>query len=258
MKRKAEEYVSRERVYRAGLVETDAQVAALRRLACDCTTAYGDASHAALRGALADPGQNMEVLLLRQKVLAKDQQIRQLREELEANRFDQQHADGQALMRKCRMLLEENHELGEQLREERMAELRAAVAQEQRLTHELQVKFSESADFARELQQENEKLQGTMSRVAGKLREARAEIRVIQKERADAKSRRKREKEAEKAAADANGATAAPAATSVFITAPVPAPAAQAPVVAEATAPTAKPEKKKKKKKEEKAKTPKA
>lgn len=215
--RKIEEYQARERVYRAGLLEQDAQVNQLRRMSSDIVAAYGDVSRAAIRGALADPTQNMEVLLLRQKAREKDEQIKQLREELEANRFDQQAPAGQALMKKCRALLEENRELGEQIREEKNAELRAALQDEQKLTADLQDKLMESVEFMKELQQENEKLQGTMSRVAGRLREARAELVEVRKERAEAKSKKKREKEQQKAA----GASAvAPA--------PTPSPAAAA------------------------------
>lgn len=265
--RKIEEYQARERVYRAGLLEQDAQVNQLRRMSSDIVAAYGDVSRAAIRGALADPTQNMEVLLLRQKAREKDEQIKQLREELEANRFDQQAPAGQALMKKCRALLEENRELGEQIREEKNAELRAALQDEQKLTADLQDKLMESVEFMKELQQENEKLQGTMSRVAGRLREARAELVEVRKERAEAKSKKKREKEQQKAAgasavapaptpspAAAAAAAAAEGAMEAAMNAAASAASAPAPRAVLTTAAEAaeKPDKEKKRKKSEK------
>jgi len=259
--RKIEEYQARERVYRAGLLEQEAEANQLRRMACDVVAAYGDVSRASVRGALFDPTQNMEVLLLRQQASEKDQQIRQLRDELEANRFDQQTPAGQALMRKCRTLLEENRELGEQIREERMAEFRACLQSEQRLTFELQEKLNESVDFMKELQLENEKLQGTMSRVAGRLREARAEILVVRKERAEMKTKRKREREQQKATLTVSSspprtevstpgtAPEAPATAPQAIPQPAVAPVAVPPAAESPAEVTAKPEKEKKAKK---------
>eukprot|EP00928_Gymnodinium_smaydae_P076559 TRINITY_DN59598_c0_g1_i1.p1 TRINITY_DN59598_c0_g1~~TRINITY_DN59598_c0_g1_i1.p1 ORF type:complete len:297 (+),score=74.85 TRINITY_DN59598_c0_g1_i1:108-998(+) len=264
-RRSIEEYQLRERVYRAGLLEREAEVSRSRRMASDVGTAYGDVSRAALRASLADPAVNMEVLLLRQRALEKDRKIRQLREELEANRFDQQLPEGQALMRKCRALLEENHELGEQLREDRAGDLEAALTFERSRTAELVAKLKESTEFGKELQQENEKLQGTMSRVAGRLREARAEIRVITKERAEAKQARKRLREQMKLETEAplapetsdNLASAAVAPVLVPTHAPAPLPAVPEPVsntVASPpeAAPAIKAEKEKKSKKRKK------
>lgn len=57
-----------------------------------------------------------EVSVLRQKIRDRDQQIVELKEELEANRFDQHLPAGQALMRKCKALLTENRELGGAMR----------------------------------------------------------------------------------------------------------------------------------------------
>merc|ERR1719277_2038922 len=145
----------------------------------------------------------MEVLLLRQKVRERDQQIDKLREELEANRFDQKQPGGQALMRKCKALLTENRELGQEIREERIAELRVAYQAEQRLNEELREKCGEASEFCKELVNENDKLQGTISKVAGRLRDARNELQVLQKERAEAKAERRKLKAAKEAAAAA-------------------------------------------------------
>merc|ERR1719272_2725467 len=146
LQRKVEEYRARERIYLAGLIEQEAGINRLRQTASDVLGAYGDVSRAAVRGALVDPTANMEVLALRQKAVEKDRRIGELREELEANRFDQHSPAGQVLMRKCRALLEENKELGEQIREDRVAEIRTAVQAEQQKNAQLQQRCTESAE----------------------------------------------------------------------------------------------------------------
>merc|ERR1712087_195214 len=56
---------------------------------------------------------------------------------------------------------------------------------------------------------ENDKLQGTVAKVAGKLREARAELEILRKERAEAKARRKKERELRKSPGGIPAATIA-------------------------------------------------
>lgn len=201
LQRKIEEYRSRERVYLATLAGQEGDLSKLRGMNADVLRAYGDRSRAALSGALVFPTANMEVLHLREKVRDRDQQVTHLKEELEANRFDQHLPAGQALMRKCKALLTENRELGEEMRDERLGELRAALEAERRRNGQLDTKVNEAADFCKELSDENVKLQGTIARVAGKLREARSELEVLVKERAEAKKRRKIEKGAKAALA---------------------------------------------------------
>jgi len=192
--RKIEEYRARERVYLAGLMEKEADMVRLRAMAADVLDAYGDRSRAAVRGALSFPTANMEVSVLRQKIRDRDQQIVELQEELEANRFDQHLPAGQALMRKCKALLTENRELGEEMGEDRLSEMRAAVQAEQRQNTQLYQKVNEAAEFCKELSDENLKLQGTIARLAGMLREATAEKSQLERERAEAKKRRKIER----------------------------------------------------------------
>jgi len=211
LRRKIEEYKAREDIYVAALIGEEAELTKLRQMAADVLSAYGDLSRAAVRGALAEPVQNMEVLMLRQKAHERDQQISRLGEELEANRFDQKLPSGQALMKKCKALLTENRELGQEIREERLAELSAAVLAEQRQNTLLLQKCREAKEFCMELSQENEKFQGDIAKVAGRLREAQKELEVLRKERAEAKARRKKEREQQKKAKAETPAAPAPA-----------------------------------------------
>lgn len=203
LSRKVEEYRARERIYLAGLIEKDAAIHRLKQTANDVKGAYGDVSRAAVRGALVDPTANMEIMALRQKAHEKDREIADLQREIEANRFEQESSAGQVLMGKCRALLEENKELGEQVREERTAELRIAVQAEQQQNAGLQQRCIEAADFCKELTQENDKLLGTLAKVAAKLFEVQAELEPVKKQKMEWKQQRKRER------ADAKAANAA-------------------------------------------------
>lgn len=203
LRRKIEDYKAREHIYLAGLIEQDGHMNRLKSMTSDVLGAYGDLSQAALRGALSDPVCNMEVLMLRQKAHEKEQLIRQLREELESNKFDQQAPQGQQLMQKCRLLLEENHELGQQLHQERMAEVAEVLAAAKRENEQLEQKLVEAANFCKELGQESDMLQGTVAQVAGKLRQASAELDAIKRVRGELKAKRKREKEQQEITAGA-------------------------------------------------------
>lgn len=225
--RKIEEYKAREHIYLAGLIGQEAELTKLRCMASDVLGAYGDVSRAAVRGGLFDPTQNLEVLMLRQRARERDTEIDRLREELEANRFDQKLPAGQALMKKCKALLTENRELGEEIKEERLADLRGAFQAEQRRNGELLARCSEASEFCKTLSQENEKLQGTIARVAGRLREARTELEALRKERAEAKAQRKKERDLQKKAAPMQAASA------VTEAAPAPTPAPGPPSVFE-------------------------
>jgi len=249
--RKIEEYKAREHIYLAGLIGQEAELTKLRCMGSDVLSAYGDVSRAAVRGGLFDPTQNLEVLMLRQRARERDIEIDRLREELEANRFDQKLPAGQALMKKCKALLTENRELGEEIKEERMADLRGAVQAEQRRNGELLARCNEASEFCKTLSQENEKLQGHIARVAGRLREARTELEALRKERAEAKAQRKKERDLQKKAASAvtdvaPAPTPAPGPPSVFengpatavalpVAAPAPDPIPVLPVSTEAT-----------------------
>ncbi|CAJ1378440.1 unnamed protein product [Effrenium voratum] len=195
------EYRARESIYLSALVGQEAEMTQLKAIAAEIMGAYGDASRAAQRGALSDAASNMEVLMLRQQARSKEQRVRQLKDDLEANRFDQSDPAGKALMQKCKALLSENRELGELMGQDRLADLRVALQNEQRRNAELLQKCEESAEFCRELSQDNEKLQGSIAKVAGTLRQARTELEQLKRQRQEAKAHRKQEKLRQKAAA---------------------------------------------------------
>ncbi|OLQ03720.1 Pre-mRNA-splicing regulator female-lethal(2)D [Symbiodinium microadriaticum] len=189
-----QEYKTRETIYLSALVNQEAEMSQLRGLASEILGAFGDQSLATKRGALADSTANMEVLMLRQQARAKEHRLNQLKDDVEANRFDQSNADGKALMQKCKALLSENRELGELMREERLADLRVALQNEQRKNAEFQQKCEEAVEFCKELGQDSEKLQASMAKVAGDLLQAKNELEMLRRQRHEARVHRKQAK----------------------------------------------------------------
>ncbi|CAE7169379.1 fl(2)d [Symbiodinium pilosum] len=192
--RKLEEYKTRETIYLSALVNQEAEMSQLRGLASEILGAFGDQSLAAQRGALADATSNMEVLMLRQQARAKEHRLSQLKDDVEANRFDQSSAEGKALMQKCKALLNENRELGELMREERLADLRMALQNEQRKNGELQKQCEDAAAFCKELAQDGEKHQASLAKAARDLLQARNELELLRRQRHEARLHRKQAK----------------------------------------------------------------
>eukprot|EP00405_Crypthecodinium_cohnii_P010137 CAMPEP_0206444358 /NCGR_PEP_ID=MMETSP0324_2-20121206/14868_1 /ASSEMBLY_ACC=CAM_ASM_000836 /TAXON_ID=2866 /ORGANISM="Crypthecodinium cohnii, Strain Seligo" /LENGTH=221 /DNA_ID=CAMNT_0053912373 /DNA_START=79 /DNA_END=744 /DNA_ORIENTATION=- len=190
---KVGEYKMREQTYMAGTLGQEYEVAQQRAMASDVNAAYGDGSRAALRSSLSSPMVNMEVMILRQRLRERDQQIVNLKEELEANRFDQRSKDGQALMRTCKALLEENRELGGEMREDRPRELRAALVLKRKQNEELATKVKESADFCAQLADDSRGLKGQMASLAASLKSAQRELNDLRTGKAELKKRRKTE-----------------------------------------------------------------
>merc|ERR1711964_523305 len=67
---------------------------------------------------------------------------------------------------------------------------------EQKANVQLVDKCRESADFCKVLSEENEMLQGSISKVAGKLREARCELDRLKKEKSNLKRQHKEDRAA--------------------------------------------------------------
>eukprot|EP00913_Durusdinium_trenchii_P028625 g26847.t1 len=189
--RKLEEYKARESIYISALVNQEAEMTRLRSLAAEIMGAYGNVSKAALRGALADATSNMEVLVLRQQARAKEQRVRQLKDDLEANRFDQSDPAGKALMQKCKATtVNQRRSL---LRTESLASsCNRSVSQSCALP--FKTSRGRMPSSSRNARRDNEKLQNNIAKVSGSLRQARAELETLKRQRQEVKAQRKQAK----------------------------------------------------------------
>merc|ERR1711959_571275 len=101
------------------------------------------------------------------------------------------------------ILLEENKELGEQLREEKMAEMRHVVAIERARNAQLREKCLEGGEFCKVLNGENETLQNSVARIGHKLIEAKAEVQRLKQELSEVEKVAKRNRRAAREASKA-------------------------------------------------------
>ncbi|CAK9008529.1 unnamed protein product [Durusdinium trenchii] len=105
----------------------------MRKLAQECAEAFHafDASRKdSLKGAYVDPTVNLEIGLMRQRLRIKDQEIAQVREELQNAQFQPNGIQGKKLLDKCNHLQEENAEIARQLSEEKLQVLRIQLCAE--------------------------------------------------------------------------------------------------------------------------------
>ncbi|CAD7952958.1 unnamed protein product [Amoebophrya sp. A25] len=150
---------TREHVYLAKLAEKDREIGKYKQVANDVQTRFEDAfEKTSLRFAMVDPAVNMEVLRLRQKLKAQDDEIDSLKQELKATQFKPTSISGQKLMKKCRALLEENQSLGRQISEGPIQDLLIALGNERRTVRQLNEKLQDAQAQCQHLDEENEKL----------------------------------------------------------------------------------------------------
>jgi len=86
-----------------------------------------------------DPSLNVLVGYLRRQVREKDVKLERLKEELEAAQFSDNTSIGARLKAKCRMLMDENEELGLQLSEKRVEQAERALVAERKAVEDLKL-----------------------------------------------------------------------------------------------------------------------
>eukprot|EP00392_Amoebophrya_sp_AT5.2_P004039 g4044.t1 len=149
----------REHAYLAKLAEKDREILQYKAISNDIQQRFEDAfEKTSLRFAMVDPTVNMEILRLRQKIKAQDEQIDGLKTELLATQFRPTSVSGQKLMKKCRVLLEENQSLGRQISEGPIQDLLVALGHERQQVKQLSERLKKAEKNEQILDEENEKL----------------------------------------------------------------------------------------------------
>ncbi|NXX71730.1 FL2D regulator, partial [Spizella passerina] len=93
---------------------------------------------------------------------------------------------GKKLMAKCRMLIQENQELGRQLSQGRIAQLEAELALQKKYSEELKSSQDELNDFIIQLDEEVEGMQSTILVLQQQLKETRQQLAQYQQQQAQA------------------------------------------------------------------------
>ncbi|KAK2531429.1 Wtap, partial [Columba guinea] len=94
-------------------------------------------SVAQLRSTMVDPAINLFFLKMKGELEQTKDKLEQAQNELSAWKFTPDSQTGKKLMAKCRMLIQENQELGRQLSQGRIAQLEAELALQKKYSEEL-------------------------------------------------------------------------------------------------------------------------
>ncbi|KDR24065.1 Pre-mRNA-splicing regulator female-lethal(2)D, partial [Zootermopsis nevadensis] len=137
---------------------------------------------AALRSALLDPAVNLLLQRLRQELLATRARLEETQNELSAWKFTPDSNTGKRLMAKCRLLYQENEELGRMINSGRLAKLEGDLALQKSFSEEVKKSQSELDEFLQDLDEDVEGMQSTIYYLQQELRKAKDTVSSLQQE----------------------------------------------------------------------------
>ncbi|XP_075719863.1 pre-mRNA-splicing regulator WTAP [Rhinoderma darwinii] len=105
-------------------------------------------------------------------------------------KFTPDSQTGKKLMAKCRMLIQENQELGRQLSQGRIAQLEAELALQKKYSEELKSSQDELNDFIIQLDEEVEGMQSTILVLQQQLKESRQQLSQLQQQQSQVSANR--------------------------------------------------------------------
>lgn len=137
---------------------------------------------AALRSALLDPAVNLLFEKLKKELQATKAKLEDTQQELSAWKFTPDSNTGKRLMAKCRLLYQENEELGKMTSNGRLAKLETELAMQKSFAEEVKKSQSELDDFLQELDEDVEGMQSTILFLQQELKTTRDRIQFLEKE----------------------------------------------------------------------------
>ncbi|XP_012270167.1 pre-mRNA-splicing regulator WTAP [Orussus abietinus] len=143
---------------------------------------------AALRSALLDPAVNILIQKLRQELVTTKAKLEDTQNELSAWKFTPDSNTGKRLMAKCRLLYQENEELGRMIASGRIAKLEGELALQKSFSEEVKKSQSELDEFLQDLDEDVEGMQSTIYFLQQELRKARESVTLLQQENATLKT----------------------------------------------------------------------
>ncbi|XP_069462924.1 pre-mRNA-splicing regulator WTAP isoform X2 [Ambystoma mexicanum] len=139
-------------------------------------------SVAQLRTTMVDPAINLFFLKMKGELEQTKDKLEQAQNELSAWKFTPDSQTGKKLMAKCRMLIQENQELGRQLSQGRIAQLEAELALQKKYSEELKSSQDELNDFIIQLDEEVEGMQSTILVLQQQLKDSRQQLLQFQQQ----------------------------------------------------------------------------
>ncbi|KAH0547190.1 pre-mRNA-splicing regulator WTAP [Cotesia glomerata] len=145
-------------------------------------------SVSSLRSALLDPAVNILIQKLRQELLTTKAKLEDTQNELSAWKFTPDSNTGKRLMAKCRLLYQENEDLGRMISSGRIAKLEGELALQKSFSEEVKKSQSELDEFLQDLDEDVEGMQSTIYFLQQELRKARESVTLLQQENLALKS----------------------------------------------------------------------
>ncbi|XP_063243625.1 pre-mRNA-splicing regulator female-lethal(2)D [Bacillus rossius redtenbacheri] len=136
----------------------------------------------ALRSALLDPAVNLCLQRLAQQLAASRAKVEETQNELSAWKFTPDSNTGKRLMAKCRLLYQENEDLGRMVSSGRLAKLEGELALQKSFSEEVKKSQSELDEFLQELDEDVEGMQGTIYYLQQELRRSKEAAAALQAE----------------------------------------------------------------------------
>lgn len=139
-------------------------------------------TNSSLRSALLDPAVNSLLQLLRTELQTTRSRLEDTQNELSAWKFTPDSNTGKRLMAKCRLLYQENEELGKITSSGRIAMLEGDLALQKSLSEEIRQSQLELDSYLADLDEDVEGMQSTVLFLQQELRKAKDLVNVLQKE----------------------------------------------------------------------------
>lgn len=135
-----------------------------------------------LRTVLLDPAVNSILHHLQSELQATHLKLEDTQNELSAWKFTPDSNTGKRLMAKCRLLYQENEELGKITSSGRIAKLESDLALQKSFSEEVRQSQNELDSFLADLDEDVEGMQSTILFLQQELKKAKETIQVLQKE----------------------------------------------------------------------------
>lgn len=133
-----------------------------------------------LRSVLLDPAVNLLVQRLKHELTTTKARLEETQNELNAWKFTPDSNTGKRLMAKCRLLYQENEELGKMISSGRLAKLEGDLALQTSYAEELKKSQSELDELLQDLDEDVEGMQSTILCLQGELRDSKKLVLSLQ------------------------------------------------------------------------------
>lgn len=175
------EACARERAVLRRLATKEQEIQELMTQITDLKTS-ATPSAGSLRSAFLDPAVNLLLQKLRTELATARSQLEETQNELSAWKFTPDSNTGKRLMAKCRLLYQENEELGKAVASGRMAKLEGELALQKSFSLEVKKSQSELDEFLQELDEDVEGMQSTVYYLQQELRKSGETIASLERE----------------------------------------------------------------------------